>query len=194
MSAGGSQRQVGPTCQCREKEKEKENAHRRAESLHGLLFLLGLLGRTRPILLSSFSFSSHPAESRKGQRRSGSAPSARTPARRRYGQAMAVVCSTEAGKSLDPGSRVRAHTWRTAGKAMAGLWRRSVARPVASAAAPWHASGANRRGPIQGEQECRPGGLAVATRMRAGIGFTRATMWPGARHVGARTGERRFAR
>ena len=53
LSAGGSHRQVGPACQCREKEKEKENARRRAESLHGLLFLLGLLGRTRPILLFS---------------------------------------------------------------------------------------------------------------------------------------------
>ena len=61
LSAGGSHRQVGPACQFREKEKEKKNTRRRAESLHGLLFLLGLLGRTQPILLSSFSFSSHPA-------------------------------------------------------------------------------------------------------------------------------------
>jgi len=168
LSAGGSQRQVGPACQCREKEKEKENARRRAESLHGLLFLLGLLGRTRPILLSSFSFSSHPAESRKGQRRSGSAPSARTPARQRRSQAMAVVCSTEAGKSLAPGSRVRAHMRRTPGKAMAGPWRRNGARRVASAAAPWHTSGANQRGSNQGKQ-----GFALAawlwlcTRARA---------------------------
>ena len=56
LSAGVSHRQVGPACQCREKEKEQENARRRAESLYGLLFLLGLLGRTRPIPLSS-----HPA-------------------------------------------------------------------------------------------------------------------------------------
>ena len=61
LSVGGSHRQVGPACHCREKEKEKKNARRRAESLHGLLFLLGLLGRTQPILLSSVSFSSHPA-------------------------------------------------------------------------------------------------------------------------------------
>ena len=133
------------------------------------------------------------AESRKGQQRSGSTPRARTPARRRRGQAMAVVYSTEAGKSLATGSRVRAHTWRTPGKAMTGPWRRSGARPVASAVAPWHASGANQRRPIQGEQGRRPGGLAVAVHTRAGIGFTRAAAWPRARHGGARTGEQRFA-
>ena len=64
--------------------------------------------------------------------------------RRRRGQATAVVCSAEVGKSLPSSSRVRAHTRRTPGKAMAGPWRRNGARRVASAAAPWHASRANQ--------------------------------------------------
>ena len=67
-TVSGQRSQVGPTGQSAgltdrwdprvsAVKNKKKNAHCRAESLHGLLYFLGLLGRTRPDSFSSpFSF------------------------------------------------------------------------------------------------------------------------------------------
>ena len=74
-------------------------------------------------------------------------------------------CQGEQGSAL--GTCARTHARRS-----------KAARRTASTVAPRHAGGAIRRGSIRGEQRLRLGGPAEAMRMHAGLGRTRAAVWP----------------